>query len=155
MGISTHSPRVGRTASTVIKIRQLKKFQLTRPVWGEPLEPLPRQNSGAISTHSPRVGRTTTEQHTVSRLANFNSLAPCGANRGYFQMRSAQGHFNSLAPCGANHARALTYSFPFAISTHSPRVGRTTAFGKLAEIVAISTHSPRVGRTFLTRSIAA
>ena len=38
-GISTHSPRVGRTIilkmSTVLK----QTFQLTRPVWGEPVLP--------------------------------------------------------------------------------------------------------------------
>ena len=123
-GISTHSPRVGRTGRQLrrrerpqdfnslapcganqCKIFYLMKcfqFQLTRPVWGEPIEPSPsftcfgfqltrpvwgepslHRHLGSkdpISTHSPRVGRTPLEPISEEMLSNFNSLAPCGAN---------------------------------------------------------------------------
>ena len=79
---------------------------------------------------------------------DFNSLAPCGANRlsadGYFEgvefqlTRPVRGeplaavygtreliHFNSLAPCGANPVRVARRRRHVKISTHSPRAGRT------------------------------
>ena len=78
--ISTHSPRVGRTYCFMVahflpeyfnslapcganRIRRgynLKalRFQLTRPVWGEPNMAHNPVISQKISTHSPRVGRT-------------------------------------------------------------------------------------------------
>ena len=78
-----------------------------------------------ISTHSPRAGRTGGYNRALRYAKNFNSLAPCGANR-YVGGSNANGesisthspragrtfdynikgfvpiHFNSLAPCGAN-----------------------------------------------------
>ena len=78
--ISTHSPRVGRTNATPIKwtgysdfnslapcganhglltaVLSGRKFQLTRPVWGEPNGDTEQFRRLFISTHSPRVGRT-------------------------------------------------------------------------------------------------
>ena len=55
--ISTHSPRVGRTAFARLSIAFLK-----------------------ISTHSPRVGRTLALCARAPLFGHFNSLAPCGAN---------------------------------------------------------------------------
>ena len=37
IGISTHSPRVGRTRRGSSTLSHQRTFQLTRPVWGEPL----------------------------------------------------------------------------------------------------------------------
>ena len=101
--ISTHSPRVGRTAVTlkapkatlhfnslapcganrIISMIEVttSPFQLTRPVWGEPLFRYSASAYGAISTHSPRVGRTLLPLSRFQIFDNFNSLAPCGANR--------------------------------------------------------------------------
>ena len=101
--ISTHSPRVGRTARAEqhichagyfnslapcganpelgIYLPMQNSFQLTRPVWGEP-------------ERDARGG---------TRYRDFNSLAPCGANLGSV--------VNNLLRRN--------------ISTHSPRAGRT------------------------------
>ena len=100
--ISTHSPRVGRTLSRTreevpsVNFNSLapcganhselknifphNSFQLTRPVWGEPLRLLARSVRLPISTHSPRVGRTIVPRPSFTCFGNFNSLAPCGAN---------------------------------------------------------------------------
>ena len=100
------------------------KFQLTRPVWGEPGDDSIIQQMREISTHSPRVGRTpdgnwftetwdiSTHSPRVGRTwmtfgfrewnPDFNSLAPCGANLCFCVSRALYHHFNSLAPCGAN-----------------------------------------------------
>ena len=122
--ISTHSPRVGRTLRVYkpvqkpvnfnslapcganrlfyVGLARAAKFQLTRPVWGEPrrillysdlnLFQLTRPVWGEplifvsvtpytiISTHSPRVGRTVEEYVNIESTSDFNSLAPCGAN---------------------------------------------------------------------------
>ena len=101
--ISTHSPRVGRTIIGICHTHcianfnslapcganhnrsiisgTLSKFQLTRPVWGEPIFAKILYFPPRISTHSPRVGRTHTKRLAASPLGDFNSLAPCGANR--------------------------------------------------------------------------
>ena len=100
--ISTHSPRVGRTTSVRRDRHEpddfnslapcganpvapgtatlLFRFQLTRPVWGEPLVCDLKESDHEISTHSPRVGRTATMQPHFRSFPDFNSLAPCGAN---------------------------------------------------------------------------
>ena len=57
--ISTHSPRVGRTYKPSRVSGYMRSFQLTRPVWGEPLLTTLFLCDIIISTHSPRVGRTT------------------------------------------------------------------------------------------------
>ena len=101
--ISTHSPRVGRTQfilhfcwchrhfnslapcganRTVSWLGPIwSPFQLTRPVWGEPKCLALESFKTYISTHSPRVGRTNTRPTPGKHTTNFNSLAPCGANR--------------------------------------------------------------------------
>ena len=127
------------------------EFQLTRPAWGEPLCGYAEITLGAY----------------------FNSLAPRGANQticiaaliaSTFQLtRPAWGepcnlmsyalqvaNFNSLAPRGANHGGSSPCFFLLTISTHSPRVGRTTESSwSRQRAKPISTHSPRVGRTDL------
>ena len=104
-----------------------RQFQLTRPVWGEPL-------LNGILTFFAR---------------NFNSLAPCGANpvADYFGIPA--GIISTHSPRVGRtllrtHAPRLG-----KISTHSPRVGRT--FVETVNEISrnISTHSPRVGRTKL------
>ena len=101
--ISTHSPRVGRTDLQIVSSekgtyfnslapcganritpkakKQTPEFQLTRPVWGEPLDYGLDMFAHYISTHSPRVGRTHNRTCNRLRFSHFNSLAPCGANQ--------------------------------------------------------------------------
>ena len=147
--ISTHSPRVGRTDDIQKYSARRRRFQLTRPVWGEP---------DRFSVHR-------------SGMPDFNSLAPCWANPVVLECCIIVVYFNSLAPCGANLSDVIKYVLSHKISTHSPRVGRTVNrhrsgtptlnFNSLAPcganlegtgvnvetFNAISTHSPRVGRT--------
>ncbi len=78
-------------------------FQLTRPVWGEPVPSPFAHGFFFISTHSPRVGRTISSSFNSPASFDFNSLAPCGANQGYTE----------------------DLFWAALISTHSPRVGRT------------------------------
>ena len=78
------------------------RFQLTRPVWGEPYVYTNLSKNQSISTHSPRVGRTDYFTSALPEPQNFNSLAPCGANRDEYYYIQISIYFNSLAPCGAN-----------------------------------------------------
>ena len=57
-GISTHSPRAGRTRDKKQDERKDGEFQLTRPVRGEPNKAGDLCAEIVISTHSPRAGRT-------------------------------------------------------------------------------------------------
>ena len=100
-------------------------FQLTRPVWGEPVFELSQR----------------------PEFVHFNSLAPCGANRILRASLSHTWRFQLTRPVWGE-PRAKRYSLDiWRISTHSPRVGRTIYITSSASTVLISTHSPRVGRT--------
>ena len=127
--------------------RNSAKFQLTRPVWGEPTGALVDTVADYISTHSPRVGRTEKRKKMGTDLINFNSLAPCGANlvEKYYNIlikqfqltRPVWGEPPSLAcadrinefqltrPVWGEPIDNCTSRCRICISTHSPRVGRT------------------------------
>ena len=118
--ISTHSPRVGRTsaikgiyygapnfnslapcgANLLRGVTDLWNyaFQLTRPVWGEPLIRQRLQSRFPISTHSPRVGRTKFFRKHCYAVHHFNSLAPCGANRPHCTPRRDRLSFQLTRP---------------------------------------------------------
>ena len=123
--ISTHSPRVGRTEQRDRLNAQLIKFQLTRPVWGEPIHFWFLTKNQRFQLTRPVWGEPDCNSSFAVLIADFNSLAPCGANQR--QDRRDRGHdefqltrpvwgeprlrrrrdlcdddFNSLAPCGAN-----------------------------------------------------
>ena len=102
-----------------------EKFQLTRPVWGEPCPHMP---------------------HIMLPL-DFNSLAPCGAN--HFGRLEALwlSRFQLTRPVWGEPLCVKLSCMPTNISTHSPRVGRTIFAKILYFSPKISTHSPRVGRT--------
>ena len=102
------------------------RFQLTRPVRGEPRSPALLPIFWAISTHSSRAGRTFKGVFLCGKSGNFNSLAPCGANPLWKVYILPSENFNSLAPCGANHGGEVDFLNFSTISTHSPRAGRTT-----------------------------
>ena len=190
--ISTHSPRVGRTGRNCVlrtpcihfnslapcganRPRKLlyskfPKFQLTRPVWGEPCEYLHCIVCTNISTHSPRVGRTFSGVQFTCPVFNFNSLAPCGANRSRRRLQDRAGQFQLTRPVWGEPKELFALAESTRISTHSPRVGRTAHLDMLVygtmefqltrpvwgepwrlctcdDDFDISTHSPRVGRT--------
>ena len=127
--ISTHSPRVGRTNKTCqTRFRQVHfnslapcganlrnavgavaefEFQLTRPVWGEPI----------ISC----------SEHCV---IHFNSLAPCGANPADKQACTSISTFQLTRPVWGEPVDIDAYNESYKISTHSPRVGRTKEMKK-------------------------
>ena len=107
------------------------KFQLTRPVWGEP----------ELYAEQP-----------VTWL-NFNSLAPCGANlKAHFGVTSPDA-FQLTRPVWGEPRPFFDVNEATAISTHSPRVGRTPQFVVHLDQLLISTHSPRVGRTMLRERV--
>ena len=124
--ISTHSPRVGRTAQVYCHQCIQRQFQLTRPVWGEPCESNISNTLSRISTHSPRVGRTLRRQYEVYAVANFNSLAPCGANPIGQEKSPRSSKFQLTRPVWGEPCVISNGEYETRISTHSPRVGRTT-----------------------------
>ena len=100
-----------------------------------------------ISTHSPRVGRTFFGRRAVLPKGHFNSLAPCGANRHPDHAFGDRRRFQLTRPVwGEPRVRGWTV-LSTDISTHSPRVGRTSVYFAFNDTTYISTHSPRVGRT--------
>ena len=127
------------------------KFQLTRPVRGEPPNPLLRPVGVDISTHSPRAGRTRDVRPFARSRADFNSLAPCGANRFDTNTYISLANFNSLAPCGANRCRRRSRLVSGQFQLTRPVRGEPILCMIPLFNHFISTHSPRAGRTSSTR----
>ena len=101
----------------------------------------------SISTHSPRVGRTGSAEIVSSSVGDFNSLAPCGANHSTTDAKPFGYHFNSLAPCGANHTNDETMFSRGIFQLTRPVWGEPFWNSCSRRTLFISTHSPRVGRT--------
>ena len=78
-------------------------FQLTRPVRGEP-----------------RARRA-----YLHEAGNFNSLAPCGANRAKVSNATSAWLFQLTRPVRGEPRSVHQGVFDLRISTHSPRAGRT------------------------------
>ena len=139
-------------------------------MWGEPPDRPAQNRNKCISTHSPRVGRTPSIHARPGETVNFNSLAPCGANRSCFSRHASPQYisthsprvgrttlgiityyqnpdFNSLAPCGANQQRLESGKKPDEFQLTRPVWGEPSALSAENPAPSISTHSPRVGRT--------
>ena len=101
------------------------KFQLTRPVWGEPKD----------------------KQRRLDRQQDFNSLAPCGANLHFVLAAHEHIRISTHSPRVGRTFDGIAEDGLIVISTHSPRVGRTNSAVCDILVSFISTHSPRVGRT--------
>ena len=106
-------------------IEIIARFQLTRPVWGEPCCYCSSATSSKISTHSPRVGRTDPGDCGHEPSSYFNSLAPCGANQSDFVPQNGRCAFQLTRPVWGEPGHNSGEIGLVSISTHSPRVGRT------------------------------
>ena len=84
-----------------------------------------------ISTHSPHAGRTSTTLSIVRSIVDFNSLAPCGANRSFMNFVKCSGIFQLTRPMRGEPFRLCLLVFFCPISTHSPHAGRTTTSSKM------------------------
>ena len=147
--ISTHSPRVGRTSSRRSSISMQPQFQLTRPVWGEPRQFSETKIIATISTHSPRVGRTEPRPKIGQIVIVFQLTRPVWGEPGGKNClgRRATAHFNSLAPCGANPKNVITPLSREKFQLTRPVWGEPSRLRMVSDRCLISTHSPRVGRT--------
>ena len=126
LGISTHSPRVGRTFCFCVSQALYHHFNSLAPC-GANLIPCGKCVScRLISTHSPRVGRTLSDLHAYRDYYNFNSLAPCGANHRAVTAPTASERFQLTRPVWGEPIHVRHLAGISRISTHSPRVGRTS-----------------------------
>ncbi len=116
-------------------------------------------------------GATVGRKTESGAASDFNSHAPCGAQRGTAPPLLAArgiisthtphagrnsklfpsspphtGHFNSHAPCGAQLISSAALAFDSPISTHTPHAGRNTVFSSDILFIKISTHTPHAGR---------
>ena len=152
---------------------EISRFQLTRPVRGEPQGHLLRRpesnhfnslapcganrswkhaqpSKKSISTHSPRAGRTLFVPLERDPAGHFNSLAPCGANPGSPSDVVISTDFNSLAPCGANLGGLRQRTDGPNFNSLAPCGANQNCRYMPGYVRSISTHSPRAGRTKLT-----
>ena len=101
-----------------------------------------------ISIHSPRMGRDSSSDNTcLLFLQHFNPLSPHG-ERLALSLSACfwPQHFNPLSPHGERPGGDRGGRPAFAISIHSPRMGRDQAEGRVEIWGLISIHSPRMGR---------
>ena len=87
-----------------------ERFQLTRPVWGEPNVVALLLVPALISTHSPRVGRTDKCLDNAEFIEISTHSPRVGRTELAWQRSEQSAHFNSLAPCGANPAPLAVYN---------------------------------------------
>ena len=123
-------------------------FQLTRPVWGEPLSYNHIIILLSISTHSPRVGRTQGHNHKIGILWDFNSLAPCGANPVAQNIERSAEKFQLTRPVWGEPSRIWSINSHRGFQLTRPVWGEPNDLRFQFVHFFISTHSPRVGRTF-------
>ena len=149
------------------------KFQLTRPVRGEPRRSSTKAMTSTFQLTRPVRGEPF-ERYSATQISiNFNSLAPCGANLAQFSSKTEQEefqltrpvrgepkarrdlqryhrNFNSLAPCGANPAFECKISNELIFQLTRPVRGEPRGHKEVLNKYSISTHSPRAGRTVLS-----
>ena len=95
--ISTHSPRVGRTKAAAT-IKNANDISTHSPRVGRTLRMSFALQRLLISTHSPRVGRTSLARKSLKDPDDFNSLAPCGANRTVYGSPMQNSRFQLTRP---------------------------------------------------------
>ena len=124
--ISTHSPRVGRTLIRIRLRYLLRYFNSLAPCGANHALAARNKNTIYISTHSPRVGRTIFVSYSNYITIHFNSLAPCGANLETAVRWKISESFQLTRPVWGEPYFFVPMRLVWHISTHSPRVGRTT-----------------------------
>ena len=132
--------------------RRRRRFQLTRPVRGEPIVVLRSLCPIQFQLTRPVRGEPFAVFYRISAVFNFNSLAPCGANPRGRRAAASMPSFQLTRPVRGEPDDDDECIYAWSISTHSPRAGRTYTPLFEYELHCISTHSPRAGRTDLTSS---
>ena len=123
------------------------EFQLARPVWGEPQPTRNRSKLRCISTHSPRVGRTPSVYGSLSAMVISTHSPRVGRIPQTTSIAAMTLYFNSLAPCGANLTALISSTLTAPFQLTRPVWGEPAMLSVTNCTFAISTHSPRVGRT--------
>ena len=101
-GISIHAPRVGCDQSKLARLKVIREFQSTHPVWG-------------ATFYSVKGDK---------RCMRFQSTHPVwGATTTTTRNKIIGGHFNPRTPCGVRLWGILITSISTKISIHAPRVG--------------------------------
>ena len=116
---------------------------------------LPRTN--AFQLTRPMRGATISQNNGNAKLMKFQLTRPMRGATSHFQINyCGEFNFNSHAPCGAQRPRqAMGCSGAQSISTHTPHAGRnfnghTVHFFILIDI---STHTPHAGRNYPIRIV--
>ena len=158
-----------------LKIAMRRVFQSTRPVRGGTTKMNVKQSTINISIHPPRAGRDHFFHQPLTRQADFNPPAPCGAGPHTARNGRRVGYFNPPAPCGAGRAakevkskwrifqstRPVRGGTPLLKGLTSPRIDfnppapcgagqQASVFGVLFDEISI--HPPRAGRDGVTTS---
>ena len=131
VGISIHSPRMGRDEGLRIDADRLNVFQSTLPAWGE-----------------------TSERCTPCRCRpDFNPLSPHGERRGRDSRPLPYSQFQSTLPAWGETGQDPGAAGHHPISIHSPRMGRDQISLAFEQAEKISIHSPRMGRDHTAHSM--
>ena len=139
-------PMRGGTSSPPMLPPPPRGFQSTRPMrGGTPKYRQPWDCNLFQSTRPVRGGTAILLSGDILQQ-DFNPPAPCGAGRGYNEIKLIKQNFNPPAPCGAGRSGHGRWSCRDEISIHPPRAGRDHRSRAYHKIAQISIHPPRAGR---------
>ena len=130
-----------------------RRFQLTRPVWGEPYECCHLLAPLNISTHSPRVGRTVKRTGSREVCSAFQLTRPVWGEPFRPKGRNRFHRFQLTRPVWGEPQSAITQYIGLSFQLTRPVWGEPRQMPYVTSIVIISTHSPRVGRTHLREKL--
>ena len=123
--ISTHSPRAGRTALLDGLGIDYIDFNSLAPCGANPMAAAMERLGMTISTHSPRAGRTPARNVKRPSCIGFQLTRPVRGEPKCMYHLLSRTRFQLTRPVRGEPSTPTLSSGWIAISTHSPRAGRT------------------------------
>ena len=168
--ISTHAPRTGSDMGSILSQSAVCYFNPRSP-HGERPPAQSEVRTACISTHAPRTGSdfvgcpynsqrliSTHAPRTGSDCHNFlldyiqqyfNPRSPHGERRSsQKRLISPLCDFNPRSPHGERRLCPPFIHPMRTISTHAPRTGSDSLYGRTVSLSGISTHAPRTGSDY-------
>ena len=147
--ISIHSPCMGRDLCKSRRSRAMARFQSTLPAWGETLRQNLPDNQYNISIHSPCMGRDVMCYLAANGL-EISIHSPCMGRDGSLRSKSNAGkNFNPLSLHGERLLFCNTIINVIRFQSTLPAWGETNSTIASATSFAISIHSPCMGRDII------
>ena len=141
---------MGRDQTCPFRVDSNGQFQSTLPAWGETSAEAVDLSDEPISIHSPRMGRDGARRGGGQPHRNFNPLSPHGERPPAKTPRPEPKDFNPLSPHGERRSTSILFYNFLHFNPLSPHGERPRRKDGSRMKYAISIHSPRMGRDSLS-----